>query len=60
VATNMHLDHEWKWEVVIVDFITKLVRTTKHHDSIMVMVDKLTKAMHFIPVKTTHKTKNIA
>jgi hypothetical protein len=26
----------------------------------MVVVDKLTKATNFIPVKTTHKEKNIA
>jgi hypothetical protein len=51
---------EWKWEVVIVDFITKLPRTVKQHDSIMVVVDKLTKETHFIPVSTTHKTKKIA
>jgi hypothetical protein len=35
---------EWKWEVVIIDFITKLPRTMKQHDSIWVVVDKLTKA----------------
>jgi hypothetical protein len=46
---------EWKWEVVTVDFITKLPRTVKQHDSIMVVVDKLTEAVHFIHVKTTHK-----
>jgi hypothetical protein len=32
----------------------------KHHDSIMVVVDKLTKTGHLIPVKTTHKVANIA
>jgi hypothetical protein len=32
----------------------------KQHDSIMVVVDKLTKETHFIPVKTTHKATNIA
>jgi hypothetical protein len=32
----------------------------KHHDSIMTVVDKLTKATHFILVKTTHKETNIA
>ena len=32
----------------------------KQHDSIMVVVGKLTKAMHFIPIKTTHKETNIA
>jgi hypothetical protein len=50
---------EWKWEVVRMDFITKLHRTNKHHDSIMVMMDKLTKVAHFIPVKLTHKETNV-
>jgi hypothetical protein len=51
---------EWKWEVVTIDFITKLSRTVKQHNSIMVVVDKLTKVAHFIPVKLTHKEANIA
>jgi hypothetical protein len=50
---------EWKWEVVSVDFITKLPKKVKQHDSIMVVVDKLTKSVHFIPVKTKHKATNI-
>jgi hypothetical protein len=41
------------------DFITKLPRKNKQHDSIMVVVDKLTKAAHFIPVQLTHKATNI-
>jgi hypothetical protein len=51
---------KWKWEVVRVDFITKFPRIGKQHDSIMVVVDKLTKATHFIHGKTTHKEINIA
>jgi hypothetical protein len=51
---------EWKWEVVIVDFNTKLPKIVNQHDSIMVVVDKLTKEIHFIPVNTTHKATNIA
>jgi hypothetical protein len=51
---------EWKWEVVTMDFITGLPRTGKQHDSIMVVVDKLTKDAHFIPLKTTHKAADIA
>jgi hypothetical protein len=51
---------EWKWEVVTIDFITKLPRIVKQHDSIMVVVDKLTKVSHFIPMKLTHKATNIA
>ena len=50
---------EWKWEVVTMDFSTKLARMNKKHDSIMVVVDKLTKATHFILVKLTHKATNI-
>jgi len=46
---------EWKWDVVSIDLITKFPRTMKQHDSIMVVVDKLTKATHFIRVKTTDK-----
>jgi hypothetical protein len=50
---------EWKWEVVTMDFITGLPRTNKKHDSIMVVVDKITKSTHFIPLKTTHKEANV-
>jgi hypothetical protein len=42
------------------DFITKLPRTNKQRDSIMVVVDKLTKDAHFILVKITHKPMKIA
>ena len=34
--------------------------TWTQHDSIMVVMDKLTKVAHFIPVKSTHKTDDIA
>jgi hypothetical protein len=51
---------EWKWEVVTMDFIIGLPRTSKQHDSIMVVVDKLTKAAHFIPLKTTHRAADVA
>jgi hypothetical protein len=41
------------------DFITGLLRTSKQHDSIMVVVDKLTKDAHFIPLKTTHRAADV-
>jgi hypothetical protein len=50
---------EWKWESVSIDFITKLARTSMKNDSIMVVVDKLTKVSHFIPMKITHKETNV-
>ena len=49
-----------KWEVVTIDFITKFPRTTRQHDSIMVVVDKLTRVVHFVLMKMTHTTYNIA
>jgi hypothetical protein len=50
---------EWKWEVVTMNFIMGFPRTGKLHDSIMVVVDKITKDAHFIPLKTTHKEADI-
>jgi hypothetical protein len=46
---------EWKWEVVTMDFFMGLPRIGKMHDLIMVVVDKLMKFAHFIPLKTMHK-----
>ena len=40
-------------------FITGLPRTNKQHDAIMVLLEKLTKAAHFVPMKTTHKETNV-
>jgi hypothetical protein len=51
---------EWKLDMVTMDFITGLPRTSKQHDSILVVVDKLTKAAHFIPLKTTHRATDVA
>ena len=42
------------------DFITIFPMTWRQHDSIMVVVDKLTKVAHFIPVKSTYETDDIA
>jgi hypothetical protein len=41
------------------DFRTKLPRNVKQHDSIMVVVEKLTKDAHLIPVKSTYKVIDI-
>jgi hypothetical protein len=42
------------------DFITGLPRSNRGHDSIWVIVDRLTKVAHFIPVKTTHNGRELA
>nr|GEZ04024.1 putative reverse transcriptase domain-containing protein [Tanacetum cinerariifolium] len=50
----------WKWERITMDFITKLPRTQSGYDSIWVIVDRLTKLAHFIPVNEKFKTKKLA
>jgi hypothetical protein len=51
---------EWKWEEVGMDFIVGLPRTQKGYDSIWVIVDRLTKVAHFLPVKTTYRGPKLA
>lgn len=50
---------EWKWEVISLDFITGLPKSKRGNDSIMVVVDRLSKSAHFIPVQSTYKTVQI-
>jgi hypothetical protein len=42
------------------DFIVDLPRTSTGYDSIWVIVDRLTKVAHFIPVKTTYSGARLA
>jgi hypothetical protein len=50
---------EWKWETISMDFITVLPRLAKQNDAIMVMVEKLSKSAHFVPIKSTCKAIDI-
>jgi hypothetical protein len=45
----------WKWEDISMDFITGLPKTSRGFDSIWVIVDRLTKSAHFVPVKTDYR-----
>ncbi|WVZ84234.1 hypothetical protein U9M48_031286 [Paspalum notatum var. saurae] len=51
---------EWKWEEISMDFIVGLPRTQKGYNSIWVVVDRLTKVAHFIPVNTTYSGARLA
>lgn len=51
---------EWKWETISMDFITCLPKSKKNNDSIMVVLDKLSKSAHFIPVQSTYRVVQIA
>jgi hypothetical protein len=42
------------------DFITGFPRTIKKHNENMVVVDKLSKATQFIPIKSTFKAIDVA
>lgn len=44
----------WKWKEISMDFIVGLPMMERDFDSIWVIVDRLTKSAHFIPVKTTY------
>ena len=43
-----------KWDVINMDFNTGLPRTYRQHDSIWVIVYRMTKTSHFLAVKTTY------
>ncbi|WVZ52417.1 hypothetical protein U9M48_003473 [Paspalum notatum var. saurae] len=51
---------EWKWEEIGMDFIVGLPHTQSGFDSIWVVVDRLTKVAHFIPIKTTYSGAKLA
>ncbi|XP_071680377.1 uncharacterized protein [Lolium perenne] len=51
---------EWKWEEVGMDFITGLPKSQRGHDSIWVIVDRLTKVAHFIPVNVRYSGAKLA
>ncbi|GJW06577.1 putative reverse transcriptase domain-containing protein [Tanacetum coccineum] len=44
---------QWKWENITMDFVTKLPRTQSGNDTIWVIVDRLTKSAHFLPMRET-------
>jgi hypothetical protein len=50
----------WKWDDISMDFIVGLPLTPRKHDSIWVIVDRLTKTAHFIPVDTTYSVERYA
>jgi len=41
---------EWKWDSISMDFMTSLPNTPRGNDTIWVIVNRLTKSAHFIPI----------
>nr|GEX72078.1 putative reverse transcriptase domain-containing protein [Tanacetum cinerariifolium] len=50
----------WKWERITMDFVTKLPKTSNGHDTIWVIVDRLTKLAHFIPTQETDSMETLS
>ena len=50
----------WKWEDITMDFVVGLPRTTKGYNSIWVIVDRLTKSAHFLPVNSKYSARQYA
>ncbi|GJT81665.1 putative reverse transcriptase domain-containing protein [Tanacetum coccineum] len=49
----------WKWERITMDFVTKLPKTSSGHDTIWVIIDRLTKSAHFIPTRETYSMETL-
>ena len=50
----------WKWENITMDFLTGLPRTFRKNNAIWVVVDRLTKSTHFLPIKETDSIGKLA
>jgi hypothetical protein len=48
---------DWKWDDISVDFIVGLLLTTRKFDLIWVIMDRLTKSAHFIPIHTNYRVE---
>jgi hypothetical protein len=51
---------QWKWDEIEMDFIVGLPHTRAGYDSIWIVVDRLTKSAHFIPIKTSYNSAVLA
>ena len=50
----------WKWEHITMDFALGIPRTQRHHDAIWVIVDRLNKSAHFLPMRITFSAEQLA
>nr|GFC77268.1 putative reverse transcriptase domain-containing protein [Tanacetum cinerariifolium] len=51
---------EWKWDNITMDFVTKLPKTSQGYDTILVIVDRLTKSAIFTPIRETDSIDKLA
>nr|GEZ63681.1 putative reverse transcriptase domain, ribonuclease H-like domain, aspartic peptidase domain protein [Tanacetum cinerariifolium] len=51
---------QWRWDNITMDFVTKLPRTSSRYDTIWVIVDRLTKSAHFLPMRENDSMDKLA
>ncbi|GJX89021.1 putative reverse transcriptase domain-containing protein [Tanacetum coccineum] len=51
---------EWKWDNIMMDFITKLPKSSQGFDTIWVIMDRLTKSAHFLPIRENDPLDKLA
>nr|GEV31317.1 putative reverse transcriptase domain-containing protein [Tanacetum cinerariifolium] len=50
----------YKWDNIMMDFITKLPKSSQGFDTIWVIVDRLTKSAHFLPIRENDPLDKLA
>ncbi|GJS56543.1 putative reverse transcriptase domain-containing protein [Tanacetum coccineum] len=51
---------EWKWDNITMDFITKIPKSSQGFNTIWVIVDRLTKSAHFLPIRENDPLDKLA
>ncbi|GKA86123.1 putative reverse transcriptase domain-containing protein [Tanacetum coccineum] len=51
---------EWKWDNIMMDFITELSKSSHGFDTIWVIMDRLTKSAHFLPIRENDPLDKLA
>lgn len=51
---------KWKSEQIAMDFVSELPRTSRGHDTVWVVVDRLMNSEHFLPIKKTYPIHRLA
>ena len=51
---------QWKWGNITMDFVSSFPLTQKKHDSVWVIVGRLTKSAHFLPIRLDYSMDRLA
>ena len=51
---------QWKWDNITMDFVFGFPLTQKKHDSVWVIINKLIKSTHFLPVQLDYSMDRLA